>query len=182
MTVKTNLAQQTVKVPNDVEVNVDRGRVSVKGPLGKLERDFTHTLIAIRLDGRDVVVEAQWPDKKKSAMVGTVRSHIRNMVTGVLKGFTYKMKVVFAHFPVNVKIEGDRVIIENFGGERCPRVIRVPSDVNVSLEGDDILLRGIDLEEVSQAAAKIQQGTHVKKRDPRVFLDGIYIFEHQEGM
>ena len=179
---KTSLAQQTVKVPNDVGVDVNRGHVSVKGPLGKLERDFTHAPIAIRLDGRDVVVEAQWPDKQRSAMVGTISSHIRNMITGVLKGFTYKLKVVFAHFPMNVKIEGNRVIIENFGGERQPRIISVPSAVNVFLEGDDILLKGIDLEEVSQAAANIQQGTRIKKRDPRVFLDGIYIFEHQEGM
>ncbi len=179
---KTSLAQQTVEIPNEVQVSVYQGRVSVRGPLGKLERDFTHAPIAIRLEGKDVVIEAQWPDKQRSAMVGTVRSHIRNMMTGVLKGFTYKLKIVFAHFPVNVKVEENRVVIENFGGERRPRVISIPSDINVALEGDDILLRGIDLEEVSQTAAKIQQGTRVKKKDPRVFLDGIYVFEHQEGM
>jgi large subunit ribosomal protein L6 len=180
--VKTVLAQQTVKVPDDVEVKVERGRVSVKGPLGKLERDFTHAPIAIRIDGRDVVVEAYWPDKQRAAMVGTVRSHIRNMITGVLKGFTYRLKVVFAHFPVNVKVEGSEVVIENFGGERRPRIISVPSDINVSVEGDDIVVKGIDLEEVSQAAANIQQGTRIRNKDPRVFLDGIYIFEHEEGM
>jgi len=180
--VKTNLVQQTVKVPDSVEVIVDRSSVCVKGPMGRLERSFAHAPITIRLNDREIVVESYWPDKRRAAMVGTVRSHIRNMITGVLKGFTYKLKVVYAHFPINIRVQGNEVVVENFGGERRPRVISVPNSVNVSIAGDDIILKGIDLEEVGQAAAKIQQGTRVKKKDPRVFLDGIYIFERQEGM
>ncbi|MEM2093689.1 MAG: 50S ribosomal protein L6 [Candidatus Bathyarchaeia archaeon] len=179
---KTNLAQQKVKVPEDVEVTVRQSRISVKGPLGTLERDFAHAPVTIRLNGQEVIVESYWPDKRKIAMVGTVRSHIRNMIVGVLKGFTYKLKVVFAHFPVNVKVHGNEVVIENFGGERRPRIVSIPKGVNVSIAGDDIILKGIDIQEVSQAAARIQQQTRIKKKDPRVFLDGIYIFERQEGM
>jgi len=180
--VKASLVQHIVEVPEDVQVSVNRGRVSVAGPLGKLERDFARTPVVIRLEGKEVIVEANWPDKQKAAMVGTIRSHIRNMIKGVLKGFTYKLKVVFAHFPVNVKIQGRDVIIENFGGERRPRIIRMPDNVEVTLEGDDVIVKGLDIEQVSQAAVDIQQATRIKKKDPRVFLDGIYIYERHEGM
>jgi large subunit ribosomal protein L6 len=175
--VKAYLVRQAVEIPENVTVKVEGKFISVTGPLGELKRDFTHAPVSIFLEGREVIVEAYWPDKRKAAMVGTVRSHIRNMIKGVTKGFTYKLKIVFAHFPVNVKINRSQVVIENFGGERRPRIIKLPQKVNAYVDGDDIVLSGIDIEEVSLAAAKIEQGTRIKKRDPRVFLDGIYIYE-----
>lgn len=176
------LVEETVEIPEDVEVRIEGRQVLVSGPLGKLERDFSHAPIEIRLEDGRVTVEARWPDKRQAAMVGTVRSHVRNMVRGVQKGFTYKLKTVFAHFPVNVQIQGNKVVIENFGGERRPRVVRIPEGLKVSVEGDDIIVKGMDLERVSRAATMIQQATRIKKKDPRVFLDGIYVYERQEGM
>ena len=180
--VRRYLVEENVEVPEGVVVSLIGRQVSVSGPLGKLDRDFSHTPINIRLDGKKVVVDVRWPDKKQAEVVGTVRSHIRNMIKGVQKGFTYKLKTVFAHFPVNVKVEGNKVVIENFGGERRPRIVQVDGNIKVSVEGDDIIVKGINLEQVSQAAAEIQYATHVKNKDPRVFLDGIYVFERLEGM
>jgi large subunit ribosomal protein L6 len=74
------------------------------------------------------------------------------------------------------------VTIDNFHGERKPRSVKVPSTVEISVTEDDVIVKGIDLDEVSQAAANIQQATRIKKKDPRVFLDGIYIYEKGEGM
>jgi large subunit ribosomal protein L6 len=104
------------------------------------------------------------------------------MMTGVAKGFTVKLKIVFAHFPVSVKIQDDWVIIENFQGEQRPRQARIHGDVKIAVEGDDISVQGINIEQVTQTAANIQQATKIKKKDPRVFLDGIYVFEKSEGM
>jgi len=174
--------EEGIEIPGDVEVALDGREVSISGPLGRLERDFSHAPIDIELDGNKLTVGIKWPDKKKAAMVGTVRSHIRNMVNGVQKGYTYKLKIVFAHFPMNVKVEGSKVIIENFGGERRPRSIFVDEDVKVQVEGDDVIVKGLDLEKVSQAASIIEHATRIRKKDPRVFLDGIYVYEKLEGM
>jgi large subunit ribosomal protein L6 len=122
------------------------------------------------------------PNKKKLAVVGAVRSHIKNMMTGVTKGFTYKLKIVYAHFPMTVKVTDGEIVVENFGGERMPRKMKVLGEVKVAVSGDDILVKGINLEDVSQVAANIQQGTLIKNKDPRVFLDGIYIYEKGEGI
>jgi len=176
------LVEEEISIPEGVEVSLDGREFSVSGPLGRLERDFSHAPIDLKLDGNKVVVGVKWPDKRRAAMVGTVRSHIRNMVKGVQKGYTYKLKTVYAHFPVSVKVEGNKVIIENFGGERRSRSIMVDENVKVQVEGDDVIVRGLDLEKVSQAASIIEHATRIKKKDPRVFLDGIYVYEKLEGM
>lgn len=178
---KKRVARETIKIPENIDVSVDQNTVSVKGPLGKLERSFYNTPVNIRRESDEILIEAFWPDKKRMALVGTVKSHIGNMLTGVTKGFTYKLKIVYAHFPMNVKVANEEVLVENFGGERRPRKIVIPSTVKAEVAGDDIVVKGIDLEEVSQAAANIQQATLIKKKDPRVFLDGIYIYDRGKG-
>jgi large subunit ribosomal protein L6 len=74
------------------------------------------------------------------------------------------------------------VLIENFTGERRARKANILGDVKVKLEPDDIIVQGAKLEDVSQTAANIEMITRVTNKDPRVFLDGIYVFERNEGM
>jgi large subunit ribosomal protein L6 len=104
------------------------------------------------------------------------------MMTGVLKGFTYKVKVVFAHFPVTVKVKGDTILIENFTGERSARVAKIQGDTKVTVKGEDVIVQGLSLEDVAQTAANMEQATKVRRKDPRIFLDGLFIFERLEGM
>lgn len=177
--VKEILASKIIKIPENVAVKVDGRKVSIEGPLGKIERDFSHAFLTIKQDDDELRVEVAWPDKKGAAMAGTISSHIQNMITGVMKGFTYKLKIVFAHFPISAKVQDREVIIENFGGERSPRRAKIQGDVKITITGDDIIVQGIDVMNVSQTAANIQQATHIKNKDPRVFLDGVYIFERK---
>ena len=170
-----------VEIPENVEVTVEGKRVSVKGPKGTLSRSF-NAPVNIILNGNIVRVEATFPRKREKAMVGTVASHIRNMIIGVTKGFVYKLKIVYAHFPINVKVEGKKVLIENFLGERAPRIAEiVGDDVKVMVKGDDIIVEGINIENVGQTAANIQLATKIKDKDPRVFQDGIYVYEKHIG-
>jgi large subunit ribosomal protein L6 len=104
------------------------------------------------------------------------------MISGVQKGFTYKIKIVFSHFPISVKVQGKTVLIENFTGERRARKAKIIGDVKVKVEAEDVVVQGLNLEDVSQTAANIEQGTKVKRKDPRIFLDGLYVFERNEGM
>jgi len=171
-----------VKIPEGVKVNVEDNVVEVVGELGRLARDFSRHPVSIRVVGDEVEVSALWPKKKEKACVGTVSAHIKNMITGVTKGFTYKLKIVYAHFPVSVKVDGDKILIENFMGERAPRVAKIIGDVKVKVSGDDVIVQGINIEEVGQTAANIEQATKIKNRDPRRFLDGIYVYEKLEGL
>lgn len=175
--------ERSVSVPCEVNVRIDGKVVTVEGPLGELCKDFSHAVgVDIERAGDEIVVRAIWPRKKQKAVVGAIAAHLKNMITGVTKGFTYKLKVVYAHFPVRVKVSGDRVVIENFCGERAPRLARIEEGVAVKVDRDDVIVQGTDVEKVGQTAANIQLATKVKKKDPRVFLDGIYVYEKRVGM
>ncbi len=173
---------KNVEIPEDVNVKIDGRIVTVRGEKGELTRDFSHTPISIYLEEKTISAQANWPRKREVALIGTICSHIQNMITGVTKGFTYKLKIVFSHFPISVKVKEKTVVIENFTGERSPRTAKIMGDTKVLVSGDDIVIDGINIEDVSQTAANIEKATKIKRKDPRVFLDGIYIYERHEGM
>ena len=171
----------TVQIPENVEGTLDGRTVTIKGEKGELTRDFSHAPITIRLNDKTVIVQASWPRKREAALVGTVCSHIQNMIKGVTAGYTFKLKIIYSHFPITVKVEGKHLIITNFTGERNPRKAKIMGNTKVMVKGEDIIVQGISLEDVSQTAANIQNSTKIRNKDPRVFLDGIYVFEKHEG-
>ncbi len=173
---------KTIHVPEGVTMTLEGRKVTVKGEKGTLVRDFSYVPIFIEANDKAVRVWAKWPRKKEAALVGTIYSHIKNMINGVQKGFTYKLKIVFSHFPISVKVQGKTLLIENFTGERRERKVKLIGDVRVKIQSEDIIVEGVNLEDVSQTAANIEQATKVKNKDPRVFLDGIYVFERNEGI
>lgn len=173
---------KSVTVPENVEVSVDGRKITVKGEKGTIIQDFSHAPIYIKKNGSTILVQTSWPRKKEAALVGTISSHIQNMITGVTKGFTYKLKIVFSHFPISVKVEHGKVLIENFTGERSPRKVKIIGDCNIKVEDENVVVEGINIQHVSQTAANIEQATKIKNKDPRVFLDGIYVYERLEGM
>ncbi len=182
--VKSVCTTLEIEIPNNVEISIDGMKVSVSGPLGKLEKDFSHARgITIRKEDRKIVLESYYAKKKQLAVLGSVRSHIKNMIIGVTQSYKYVMKIVYAHFPISVKFipETREVLIENFLGEKSPRKTWVLPGVNVKIEKDDIILTGIDVEAVGQSAANIRQATKIKGKDPRVFQDGIYVYRKYAG-
>lgn len=173
---------KTIQVPDDVTLSLVNKKITVNGTKGSLTRDFSYATVAIEGEGKEIRISAKWPRKKEASLVGTIYSHIQNMIIGVTKGFSYKMKIVFSHFPISVKLQDKSILIENFTGERRPRLVKILGDVKVKIDPEDIILSGVNLEEVSQSAANIEQSTRVRGKDPRVFLDGIYVYERNEGM
>ncbi len=99
---------------------------------------------------------------------------MNNMMHGVSKGFEYKMKTVFSHFPIKTAVEGEEFVIQNFLGERAPRRAKILEGVTVEAKGDDVTVTGINKENVGQTVANIERATKVKKRDIRIFQDGVY--------
>ncbi|MEB3862270.1 MAG: 50S ribosomal protein L6 [Desulfurococcales archaeon] len=170
--------EKRVEIPEGVRVEIEGMKVRVEGPKGSLERDFSHARgVLLRLEDGEVVVEAYFANARKRALVGTIASHIENMITGVTKGYRYKLKVIYSHFPINIKIEGDKFVIANFLGEKANRIAKILPGVKVTVKGQDVTVEGIDIEAVGQTAANIELATKVKDKDRRKFMDGIYIYE-----
>ncbi|WP_456471951.1 50S ribosomal protein L6 [Methanocaldococcus sp.] len=170
--------EERIKIPENVQIDiVGENEVLVKSGNKELRRRFEHPNVKIKKEDNEIVIYCHYPRKKDKAMIGTIRAHINNMIKGVTEGFTYKLKIRYAHFPMKVYVKGDEVIIENFLGEKHPRRAKILEGVTVKVQGEDVIVTGIDKEKVGQTAANIEQATKIKNRDPRVFQDGIYIVE-----
>jgi large subunit ribosomal protein L6 len=178
------LAERNLPIPEGVQLSVEGRRIKATGPKGTLEEDFAHLPVRFDLKDQTLRIYAPWARKREVALVGTALAHVRNMIRGVTSGYTYKLKIVYAHFPVTVKVnEKERKLtIDNFTGEKTARVARIVGNAKVKVVGDEIHVQGNSLSDVSQTAANIQEGTRIPDKDQRVFLDGIYVFEKKEGM
>jgi large subunit ribosomal protein L6 len=166
-----------VILPAGVTVTHEGELLRVSGPKGMLERMLANPSITITIEPKEVVVSTESGRKEHMALCGTFTSHLRNMVRGVTEGFTYHMKVVYSHFPIQLKLTGNRLEINNFLGEKHPRYARVEEGVKVRLGNDEIILEGTNKESLGTTASNIEHATKIRYRDPRVFQDGIYLTE-----
>lgn len=173
------VAESQVDIPEGVQVSVLGKKVTVSGEKGILTRDFWHAPTNIEYKDGGIRFWTEGTRKRERSMVNTVAAHIRNMIRGVEEGFTYKLKMVYVHFPITVRVEGRKVLIENFIGERRPRVAEIVGDTDVTVREDDVIVSGIDIEAVGQTAANIQLATKIKKKDARKFIDGIYVYSKE---
>jgi large subunit ribosomal protein L9e len=178
-------ATRTLDIPAGVTVEIKGRRVRVKGPRGTLVKDFKHLDVDAYLtkdeEGKtQLKVDVWFGNRATLAAIRTLCSHVQNLITGVTKGFRYKVRLVYAHFPVNVNIEGgDKVVeIRNFLGEKRVRKVTMLEGVKVTRSPaikDELIIEGNDLELVSRSAALCSQACLVKNKDIRKFLDGCYV-------
>ena len=184
---KTILSSETMDIPDGVKIKINAKIIEVEGPRGKLSRNFKHLNLDFHLmtdesGKRKLKIDAWFGSRKTSAAIRTALSHVENLITGVTKGYRYKMRFVYAHFPINAAISnGNKAIeIRNFLGEKKVRKVDMLEGVTILRSEkvkDELVLDGNDIELVSRSAALINQKCHVKNKDIRKFLDGIYVSE-----
>jgi large subunit ribosomal protein L6 len=162
-------------IPDEVSAEVDHLELTVEGPNGSVTRRLWYPDVDVTVEDGHVVVDAEAEDAQTRATVGTFESHVENMFHGVTEGWEYHMQVLYSHFPMQVTVENDAVVIENFLGERAPRRAPIHGDTDVEVDGEEVTLRGPDKEAVGQTAADVEQLTRVTDKDTRVFQDGVYI-------
>jgi len=180
------LTTEELTIPEGVTVEIKSRLISVTGPRGVLKKNVRHINMDITLvkssKENKVLLQVWQGGRKHVACLRTVRSLIENMITGVTKGFLYKMRAVYAHFPINTIIADDaaHVEIRNFLGEKTVRHVAMLEGVTIQeskAQKDELVLQGNDIENVSQSAASIQGACRVRNKDIRKFLDGIYVSE-----
>ena len=169
------MTRVTLEIPEDVTASLDHLDLTVDGPEGTVTRRLWYPDIDVSVDGDEVVVESTAEDAKTLSTVGTFESHIENMFHGVTEGWAYEMEVFYSHFPMQVDVEGDDVVIENFLGEKAARRTTVHGETDVTVDGEELTVTGPDIEAVGQTAADIEQLTRINDKDVRVFQDGVYI-------
>jgi large subunit ribosomal protein L6 len=171
--------EKTYQIPEGVDVHVNGHRITVKGHLGELSKDFSdprfNEFVKIEKNGNTIKVSTENENKKFKAVVGTIRAHIKNMTIGVSKGYKYEMKILYTHFPITVTHSGEKIEVKNFFGEKSTRLAKVVGKTDVKIDKELITLTGINVEDVGQTAANIERACKLRDRDRRIFQDGIYL-------
>jgi len=170
-----------LEIPDDVSAETDHLDLTVEGPNGSVTRRLWYPDVSVTVEGDHVVIESEADDANTRATLGTFESHVQNMLHGVTEGWEYQMEIFYAHFPMQVSVEGNEVVIENFLGERAPRKVPIRGDTEVQVDGEEITLSGPDKEAVGQTAADIEQLTRVPDKDTRIFQDGVYITQKPQA-
>ena len=169
---------QTIKVPDGIKVElVNDHTLTVTGDKGSLTRTFKSHRLHLSVKGQEVILEGKPVNKATRALLMTVVAHIKNMAEGLMFGYEYHMKLVYSHFPMTAKVEGNQVKLTNFIGEKFTRSATIVGDTKVEIKGEDLTVSGVAIEDVSQTASNIEQTAKVKGKDIRRYTDGIYLVE-----
>tara|TARA_B100000767_G_scaffold267332_1_gene285930 strand:+ start:632 stop:1171 length:540 start_codon:yes stop_codon:yes gene_type:complete len=176
--VKLDRIEHRIVLSEGVSATMDGDLVTITGPKGSLSREFASPRHNILDEGSSLLVRIDLPRRKERALAGTWNAHLKNMIKGVTDGFTYTLKALYSHFPMTLAVKGNKFVVNNYFGERVPRTSDIINGVQVKVQNKtEVVVSGIDKEAVGQTAANIERSTTVKKRDRRVFQDGIYLIE-----
>jgi large subunit ribosomal protein L6 len=149
----SRIGKAPIPVPSGVDVAISGAHISVKGPLGTLERDIPG-VITVRQDGENLVVERPDDERQNRAMHGLVRSLVNNMVLGVTQGFRKELEIVGVGYRATAKGPGAMDLALGFSH---PVSITAPDGITFEVPAPNrIVVTGIDKEAVGQVAADIR--------------------------
>ncbi len=148
----SRIGREPVSIPANVEVILSSSEVSIKGPLGKLQRSFNSDVI-IERDGDTLLVKVANSSTQANAMSGTMRALLANMMQGVTSGFEKKLSLV----GVGYRAQATNEILNLILGFSHPIVYKIPKGVKVETPTQtEILIKGIDKQLVGQVAAEVR--------------------------
>ena len=148
----SRIGKEPVSVPANVEVNLSSSEVSVKGPLGKLQRSINSD-VTVKHEGDTLLVKVANDSRQADAMSGTMRSLLANMVQGVTSGFEKKLSLVGVGYRAQAANETLNLTL----GFSHPVVYKMPEGIKVeTLSQTEILIKGIDKQKVGQVAAEVR--------------------------
>eukprot|EP00806_Schmidingerella_arcuata_P003187 Macronucleus_3886.p1 GENE.Macronucleus_3886~~Macronucleus_3886.p1 ORF type:complete len:205 (+),score=66.41 Macronucleus_3886:1-615(+) len=171
-----------------VTCTVNARKVTIKGKRGEVTKDFSHIACELKRmnqstkkrNGLFIRIRIWFGGAKQACAVNTLKSSIGNMVIGVTEGFRYKMRLVHAHFPINVVIpkDGSEITVKNFLGGKQDKIVKMKAGTTVKQSADvkgELIFDGIDNAALSQCCSQVKQVCRVGRKDERKFLDGIFV-------
>jgi len=167
--------EKQIELPEKIEAKLDGNKLIIRGPEGENSREFKLGKINFKVKDNKITLSFENATKKEKKIINTTTAHIKNMIKGVQEKFTYELKIAASHFPMTVKIEGDKALIKNFLGEKVDRVCSIPKGAEVKVDRGVITVKSFNKEVAGQAAANFETATRITNRDRRTFQDGIYI-------
>ena len=155
----SNIGKKIIAVPDKTEVNISKGKITVKGNLGELKLDFDSSIRMVEKDD-NISVSRKSDMRKHRELHGLYRALVQNMITGVTEGFSKTLNMVGVGYTVEQK--GQYLLIN--AGYSHPIYFEIPDEIKVDLPNNTtITIKGINKQNVGDIAAKIRQ---IRKPEP----------------
>ena len=149
----SRIGKMPIAIPAGVTVEVaENNKVTVKGPKGTLERVMAPEM-EIKVEGAEITVARPNDLKRNKSLHGLTRTLINNMVLGVTNGYEKKLEVNGVGY--RAAKQGKKLTL-NLGYSH-PIEMQDPEGVETVVEGNNIIVKGIDKENVGQYAAEIRE-------------------------
>lgn len=168
---------ETVEIPSGINASISGDVVTIKGPQGENKRKFNDSLLAVKIEGSKITItgtEEKSLKKKAHISERSMAKEFMNDMAGVTKHFEIKMQTLHAHFPLTTEVKGNTFLLKNMIGERAARVAKIQGSTKIDIKGQNITITGPRLDDVTQTAANIRKASKIRKKDERIFQDGIY--------
>ncbi|MHA1688581.1 MAG: 50S ribosomal protein L6 [Promethearchaeota archaeon] len=184
--VKIAFFREKIDIPEGVKIEItEDNKITISGPKGgPITKDFSHARgIQVWVENDALHFATDFPRTNTLALINTMMNIIKGLIIGVQENYKYVCKICYSHFPCSVRIDekNKEILIENFLGERAPRKTKYLDNVEVKVDGDDVILIGPDKEALGQTAANLKRVCRIRKKDPRIFQDGIYLYKKLAG-
>lgn len=148
----SRIANKPVELPSGVEVSINGQNITVKGSKGTLEH-VVHDSVEVAQNDNVLTFKARSQAKSSRALSGTTRALVFNMVTGVSNGFEKKLELVGVGYRAAAKGK----VLDLTLGLSHPVNFEVPEGITIETPSQtEILVKGIDKQQVGQVAAKIR--------------------------
>jgi len=168
---------EKVEIPEGIECKFLDDTLKCKKDSSEIQKKMNVIGISIRAEDNSIIFKCNSGNQRDFKIIKTNIAHVKNIFRGLQDKFVYKLEACNVHFPMILKLEGDKLIINNFLGEKIPRHAKILPNVEVEVKGTNITISSNDKEAAGQTAANFEKATVVKGRDRRIFQDGIYIVE-----
>lgn len=166
---------EKIEFPEGIDFSIDGNVITIKGPQGENKKKFDLKDLVVHKEHNHILVSCKKASKKEKKRINTMAAHLKNMIDGVSAKFEYKMKICFSHFPITAEVKNNELIIKNFLGERANRKSKILKGADVDVGKEYLTITSINKEIAGQTAANIEKATKIRKRDIRIFQDGIFI-------
>lgn len=169
---------EEIEIPAEIEAKIEGSIITMKKNNQELSRKISPA-ISIKKEGNKIILEVKKARKKEKKEFGTAKSHIKNMIEGLMKGYEYELEVCTVHFPMTVTFDKAKkeFVIKNLLGEKVPRIVSAADNVEVEIKMPYIKIKSHDLEAAGQTAANLEKVTRIRYRDRNKFQDGIFIIK-----
>ncbi len=172
--------RKEIVIPQGMEVEIGEV-ITIKHKNVVVQKRLTYPTVTIEKKNDKIIIEPKRFTKREKKIINTFKSHLQNMIKGVQEPYEYKVKICASHFPMTVTLEGKKLIVKNFLGEKVPRVAVVVENAEVKIEGELITIKSADKEIAGQTAANFEQCTRITNKDRRIFQDGLWITQKSRG-